>query len=156
MLMSHVSCMYYLLTEVWVLGDSIPRWAGVRATERGTPNLRMGTSIGWHAVGGLTWPRLRQTIELQVLLDEPPKVIVIHLGGNDLCNFTTTQIINNIHREMSYLREALPNTCIIWVDILDRCCWASELSKGAMRRKRSRIVVARRRPGQQGSTIFYE
>ncbi|KAH3699353.1 hypothetical protein DPMN_074309 [Dreissena polymorpha] len=53
--------------------------------DRGMENRRLHTSIAWWGIGGLTWSSLRRSIEANVLLSTPPKVLVLHLGGNDLC-----------------------------------------------------------------------
>ena len=97
-------------------------------------------SIAWWGVGGLTWAGLRRSIESQVLLCQPPRIIVIHLGGNDLTLKPCTAIENAIAKEIRYLRTALPDAIIIWVDILDRLNWRSNaFSKTAMNKKRKRV-----------------
>ncbi|XP_045202245.2 uncharacterized protein LOC123555718 [Mercenaria mercenaria] len=115
-------------SDVWILGDSIPYWAGVRARTTGKPNLRLpGKTIAWRAVRGLRWQTLRNCIEASVLLASPPKILVINLGGNDLTSRSILQIRNVIEREIKYFRAAFPDTVIIWVDILPRRKWQGAL-----------------------------
>ena len=128
--------------DVWVLGDSIPHWAGSRAVDTGKRNLCLPgtTHIGWWGVWGLTWSRLREVIQVNVTLNVPPRIIFIHLGGNDIVDLKTTAIINAIEREVSYLRAAFPQTTIVWVDILDRLSWGlHSYSPKQLKKKLKRI-----------------
>ena len=107
--------------DVWVLVDSIPCWAGIRAKDTGKANLHLsGKVIAWWAIRGLYWSSFRHNVETQVLFSPPSEIIVIHLGGNDLTPKSIFEIKNIVFREVKYLRTAFPyTTCIIiWVDIL--------------------------------------
>ncbi|XP_045160135.2 uncharacterized protein LOC123525283 [Mercenaria mercenaria] len=137
--------------DVWVLGDSIPYWAGVRAEKTGKPNLRLqDIQIGWWGVRGLGWQGFRHQVEAQVLLCLPPKMIIVSLGGNDLTNIKTPGIREIIQREVSYLRDALPNTVIVWMDILQRRVW-----KGA-RDGHKTLEQKRKRLNRLGRRIVLE
>ncbi|KAH3810874.1 hypothetical protein DPMN_139272 [Dreissena polymorpha] len=82
---------------------------------------------------------LWRSIEANVLLSTPPKVLVLHLGGNDLCIDSCTKVRNNIKREMNYLRTAFAGTAIIWVDTIDRINWRSSLPRKIITSKRRRV-----------------
>ena len=87
------------------------------------PNLGLPASIAWWGVGGLTWAGLRRSVESQVLLCSPPKIIILHLGGNDIGQLPCEAIANQIAKEIRYLRSAFADCTIIWVNILDRIKW---------------------------------
>lgn len=74
-----------------------------------------------------------------MLLEEPPKLIILHLGGNDLTTLSIWQLHNVISREVGYLRAAFPNIKFVWVDILQRQVWRGGLCQGAIETKRVRI-----------------
>jgi lysophospholipase L1-like esterase len=116
---------FQFFSDIWVLGDSIPYWAGVRAIETGKPALRIdsGKMIGWWGSRGMSWTQLRHYIESQVLLSKPPDIIIINLGGNDLVQHPLTKIRNIIKKEIRYLRAAFPDVVFVWVDILVRLSW---------------------------------
>ncbi|KAH3881298.1 hypothetical protein DPMN_005223 [Dreissena polymorpha] len=122
-----------------VLGDSIPQRAGARAKDWGIENLRLPTSIAWWGIGGLTWSTLRRSIEANVLLSTPQKVLVLHLGGNDLCTDSCTKVGNNIKREIKYLTTAFTYTAIIWVEIIDRINWLSFHHRKTITSQRRRV-----------------
>ncbi|XP_045207519.1 uncharacterized protein LOC123559617 [Mercenaria mercenaria] len=127
--------------DAWILGDSIPYWAGIRAEATGKPNLRLpGKTIAWWAVRGLHWFSFRRTIEAAVLLSSPPKAIIIHLGGNDLTSLSIFQIKNLINREVKYLRTAFPAATIIWINILQKRVWDGAVNPWrTIENKRTRV-----------------
>ena len=107
-----------------MIGDSIPFWAGVWARNRGQPHLNLRTAtVGWWCKRGMSWSQFRHSIEANVLLSTPPKVVLIHLGGNDLVSKSQTFLRNIIQREIKYLSTAFPESVLVWVDILPRICW---------------------------------
>lgn len=129
------------IADIWILGDSIPRWAGAHATERGSTNLKLPghKTIGWWGISGMHWFDFRKAIEANVLLSRPPDIVAINLGGNDLTSSSLTKLRNVIAREIRYLRSALPQARIIWVDILQRLSWMGDYPQQIVERKRRRI-----------------
>ena len=109
---------------MWVLGDSIPFWAGKRAADTGKRNLRLACTIAWWGERGLRWKDFRRSIEAQVLLSSAPSLVIINLGGNDLVNVSVIDLKEMMKSEINYLREAFPQATIIWFDILQRQKWA--------------------------------
>ncbi|XP_060590038.1 uncharacterized protein LOC132745207 isoform X2 [Ruditapes philippinarum] len=125
--------------DIWVIGDSIPYWAGNHAIQTGKKNLRLpGQTIAWLGVRGLRWSTLRREIEAKVLLSPAPSLILIHLGGNDLVHSHAYDIKGTIQDEVSYLHDAFPSACIIWIDILPRRVWGKFDNK-SMNLKRKRV-----------------
>ncbi|XP_045199650.2 uncharacterized protein LOC123553949 [Mercenaria mercenaria] len=127
--------------DVWVVGDSIPFWAGEHAKATGKPNLGIpNISIAWWAVRGLRWRGFRHAVETQVILSSPPSIIYINLGGNDLVYENTCELRRIIEIEINYLREAFPDTTIVWVDILQRQNWQGAFGgKKPIEKKRKRL-----------------
>ncbi|KAH3696016.1 hypothetical protein DPMN_083480 [Dreissena polymorpha] len=84
--------------DIWVIGDSIPYWAGIRAIQTDKRALRTpaGKQIGWWGMRGMSWAQFRTTIESSELLNKAPDIIFINLGGNDLRNLSSTKLRNII------------------------------------------------------------
>ena len=128
------------ILDVWVLGDSIPYWAGERAKETNKPNLKLpDATVAWWGVRGLRWCDFRRAVESQVLLSEPPRIILVHLGGNDLTTLSLLQLKKAMESEIAYLRAAFPQTMIIWCDILPRKVWRGAANLKAINEKRKRV-----------------
>ena len=125
-----------------MLGDSIPYWAGEYAVERGIPNLSLPPewSLGWYARRGMSWEQFIHELQLRVLFQPAPKVILIHLGGNDLCSLSLLRIFNLIRRGIHYLSGAYPSAHFLWVDILQRLHWTDTYGGDVLiERKRLRV-----------------
>ncbi|XP_053388262.1 uncharacterized protein LOC128545954 [Mercenaria mercenaria] len=114
--------------DIWIIGDSLPYWAGVRAQQLSTPDLKApaGIRIGWWGIRGMSWEDFRHSIEVNVLLGKPPKMILIHLGGNDITKMPVSELRGIIQCEVTYLREAMPDSKLIWVNILQRLSWRTD------------------------------
>ena len=125
-----------------MLGDSILAWAGVYAIQRGTPHLQLPSphSVGWYGIRGMPWTQFTHSLQLRILFQAPPKVIMIHLGGNDLTHTGILPIFNLIRRGINYISRACPDAHFIWVDILQRLHWTDSY-RGDVRieRKRQRV-----------------
>lgn len=111
--------------DVWFVGDSIVYWAGVRAASRGRVNLGLPEhyTVGWYGIRGMSWGDFTHSLQLRVLFQPPPKVILINLGGNDLCCAGILRIFSWIRQGIDYIVSAYPSVQLIWCDILQRLHW---------------------------------
>lgn len=73
----------------------------------------------------MRWCHFRRQLESNVLLCKTPDIAFVHLGGNDVTSGSLTAVRNTIKREINYLRAAIPDSLIVWVDILQRRNWRS-------------------------------
>lgn len=116
-----------LFLDIWIVGDSIPYWVGEHARSSGKGDLGLqGKTVKWLCARGIGWRDFRHTVELNVLLSRPPKIVAVSLGGNDLVSLSIRQIQNLVSRETRYLRSAFPEVTIVWIDILTRREWRGE------------------------------
>lgn len=118
---------FYSPPDVWLLGDSIVFWAGVRAVSRHYANLRLpgDLQLGWYGIRGMSWGDFLHSLQLRVLFEQPPKMIIINLGGNDLISSDNLEIMNWIVQGIHYLHSAFPDAFIVWSDILQRLTWGN-------------------------------
>ena len=123
---------------MWILGDSIPYWAGVHAEKTGKTHLNIqGRTVAWLGVRGLRWGSLRNVIEAKVLFSSAPDIVLVNLGGNDLPYLSLLEIKDSIRREIEYLHDAFPDATLIWMDILQRQRWGDNYQM--IERKRQRV-----------------
>ncbi|KAH3804567.1 hypothetical protein DPMN_132854 [Dreissena polymorpha] len=54
--------------DIWVIGDSIPYWAGIRALQTGKSDLKIPDhkQIGWWGMRGMTWALFRHAANFQI------------------------------------------------------------------------------------------
>ena len=97
----------------------------MRALQRGQQDLRLpeGNTVAWWGIQGMGWQQFIPSLRLDVALRSPPKIIVIHLGGNDITRHSIGGMARLIKQGIQYLRAAFPRTILIWVDILPRISW---------------------------------
>ncbi|KAH3739243.1 hypothetical protein DPMN_045892 [Dreissena polymorpha] len=89
---------------------------------------------------GMSWAQFRHAVESNVLLNKAPDILFIHLGGNDLANTSVINLKNTIKRELNYIRAALPDSVLAWINILPRLTWnGAGVSDQVIDTKRKRI-----------------
>ena len=132
-----------LITDVWIIGDSLVSHLYERAVFRQTVNLELGErAVFWNGISGMRWEQLRPTIQLNILLKPIPRFIVIQLGGNNIVDTKLHKLMKTIRQDLEYICSTYNNVQIVWADILPRLKWrdASEtedvLKKLDIKRKR--------------------
>ena len=69
---------------------------------------------------GLLWSELTATVEKKIDSLPLPFLLVIQLGSNDLGKVSSYDLIQDIKRDILRLSLRLPNTHIVWSEILMR------------------------------------
>jgi len=113
-------------------------WAGQRAIEKQTPNLKLpNITIRWWGVRGMGWSQFAQQVQYHLLFNAPPKAVVIHLGGNDFNTLSHYKLHKKIKQGIKYLKSLFQDSVIVWVDVLQRRTWRAD--GATMERKRCRV-----------------
>ena len=110
------------------MGSSIVMNRFIEARQQpGGANLSLKRSLGvtiwWQWRGGLTLNRLNGHIRTLIRLEDTPNYIVIHIAGNDIGNVRVGYLLYLLVNFMSWLSHEMPNTEIIWSQILPRKTW---------------------------------
>jgi hypothetical protein len=71
----------------------------------------------------MVWKELIPKIEFLLRRHPPPKFVVIQLGSNDLGTVKGWQLAENIICDILRIHALMPNTLIVWSDILQRRYW---------------------------------
>lgn len=83
--------------------------------------------------------KLRQQITTMMKYEDPPTFIVIHIGGNDIGASKVGHLRNDVKNVLTWVARNLPNTLIIWSQILPRINWRYSENSDAMERCRYRV-----------------
>ncbi|XP_029442942.1 cGMP-specific 3',5'-cyclic phosphodiesterase-like [Rhinatrema bivittatum] len=109
---------------VWVVGHSFIHWAANRAQRRPYGlNLELeerNWKIVWIGQRGMKWDNLLSLVEQRALDLELPKIVLIHLGGNDVGTGSCKDLIVKIKKDFGTLMNAMPDTHWGWSDIIVR------------------------------------
>lgn len=122
---------------VWLLGSSIIHWAGKNAKAR----LRQlkNAKVHWFGIPGMKWEDLSNILTDKLKDKLPPNYLVIHLGSNDMTSHKLKDLMSNIECTILRIKTLLPQTKIIWSDILQRCYWHGAKSQTKVEGNRKRV-----------------
>lgn len=94
----------------------------------------------WQGKPGLKWGDLFIQVRHLLTMIDPPQFFILHCSGNDIGSFEKS--IELIHRICPTIRSLwiiLPNTKLIWSQILPRLKWRMERNHKAINKARLRI-----------------
>ena len=114
------------LSRVWVVGDSIVFWAG-----RSDPRHSAAGRVTWLGVRGAKLSTLMPAVHSHLKSRPVPQVLIVHVGTNDIFSVPVGVLRRKIEGCLNDLRTLLPNTRIIWSDILPRLFYHGERTPGA-------------------------
>ncbi|XP_069131942.1 uncharacterized protein [Argopecten irradians] len=132
--------------EVWFLGSSIIKRAGIAARSRpGGLNLglqRMGANIFWQGYGGLGIQQVESKISLLQSVAENPNILLLHCGGNDLGKIPIAKLRSVFRRVIRFLYSQFPGVKLIFSQILPRLSYRYSDNVTAMEACRCRLNSA--------------
>ncbi|CAG2229749.1 unnamed protein product [Mytilus edulis] len=71
--------------------------------------------------------------------EDPPKFLVVHVGANDLGNIKTKDLREKLIQAMTFISKDLPDTKIVWSQMLPRLKWRYSNDGKAMEKCRYRV-----------------
>ena len=130
--------------SIWFMGSSIVYWANRNASGRpGGLSLNLqhiGGSVSWFGKRGMIWGDFRPTFDRLLGSRPPPDFVLIQLGSNDLGSVTSVNLIHNIEIDLLRLHMLLPQTKIIWSEILQRRYWHTAISGKAVESRENESI----------------
>lgn len=118
-------------------------WANRSACRRdGGSNLNLqniGGVVYWFGNRGMLWEELIHLLEGLIKNRPPPDYLVIQLGSNNLGLMKSIELMHNINLDLLRIRLLMPNTAIVWSDILPRRYWHKAIDGKAMEKARKRV-----------------
>lgn len=103
---------------------------------------RLGLALWWQGYSGLKFTQLKCKLNLLCNINTAPAYLLIHCGGNDIGRLALGDLRNVMKCTITYLSRQLPNTRIIWSQILPRRNWRFSQNCKAMEQGRRRINSA--------------
>lgn len=113
---------------IWIIGYSIISKAKAHSlilaggTTMGLHEL-IGAEVLWISRPGIKWGEVLPRITEQLQHSIPPDMLVIHCGGNSIGLLTLYDLRIQMFNTVSELATLLPNTLLIWSEILPRTTW---------------------------------
>ena len=100
---------------------------------------RLHASVWWQGKCGMRWHQLLPTIKTLLRYEDPPEWLVLHCGGNAIGQIPLKQLRAKMLNDVVFLRTSLPNTKLVWSQILPRLEWKAELNHVALEKIRIRL-----------------
>lgn len=72
-------------------------------------------------------------------LEDPPHILVLHCGGNDIGFGKSIALRKNIINTLKRLSKKLPETKIVWSQILPRFKWRPKIESDVLNKVRVRV-----------------
>jgi lysophospholipase L1-like esterase len=131
--------------RTWVVGDSIVYWAGLKQADkfdyrrRSKPEqhtLQGGGEVSWFGIRGAHVAGLAKRLGGLLKLHKSafPTTIIFHIGTNDVFNCSTIDMKALISDNLWGVRGLLPDTRVIWSNILPRLYYYMEQRRGGGKR----------------------
>lgn len=79
----------------------------------------------WKGIRGFLWSNLYNLLARLMNVWPLPHVLIIHLGGNDLCKVRTLDLIFQIKSDVQRFQLVSLNSIVIFSEIIPRMCWFS-------------------------------
>lgn len=129
-----------------ILGHSFIYWAQKRAAQRSySTNLSLHLDsfrLLWKGIRDLQWYQLYFHLTRLCQIWPPPSILVIHLGGNDLGNVKTLDLLFMIKQDLHCFSIASPGTTLVFYKVVLRLSWLSSAQRRVMEKMRKRVSGA--------------
>lgn len=100
---------------------------------------RLNVEIWWQSRSGLLLGDVIKMIKTMRHYEDPPKFLILHVAGNNLGKSPVGTLRQDIKQLIYQIRELMPETQIIWSQILPRLSWRYSNNTKAMDRCRKRL-----------------
>ena len=135
------------IEAIWIVGDSMVYWAARFLLPGGERWLNLHLSnftVTWKGERGAHLTSVPDVLaeSSQNYIDRgwyAPRVVVIHMGGNDLQSLDIIQFKNLLEELLLQCKQILPHTFFIWSDILPRHHYQGARSQKGMDIKRKSL-----------------
>lgn len=125
------------------MGHSYVHWARKRAAQRVySTNLSLqpeAFTVFWKGVRGMKWHQLYFQLAQLCQVWPLPTILIVHLGGNDLGNTSTLDLLAAVKRDLSRFHLSSPDTTIVFSEIVPRLSWLASPLRRVMEKMRKRV-----------------
>lgn len=116
------------------MGHSFVYRAAQRAEDRpGGRNLGFaGNRVTWRGHRGFRWAQVLSEVVFISRHVQAPVVLVLHVGGNDLCSVPTGELISLMKADLSRFSGFFTSLTVVWSEMIPRAAWRGARDIGAV------------------------
>lgn len=133
-------------TRIWIVGSSIIKRAFCQTRhsifQTHLELERHRATIFWQGKGGMKWGEIMPKIKCLLKVEDPPNFLVLHCGGNNIPGDKGEKSVDlrlKINNTLVSLAKLLPDTVLVWSQILPRQHWRGGVDQEAMDMVRKRL-----------------
>ncbi|VDI09636.1 Hypothetical predicted protein [Mytilus galloprovincialis] len=129
--------------DILIIGSSIVTRASEHAHIRPIGDSlgleKIGCELVWIGMSGMKWQNLVSLVQSILNWRSIPFSVIIHCGGNDIGDTPCGELLYHMKFTIAILSKMLPDTALVWSNILPRYKWRFSNNTGAMETARRRI-----------------
>ena len=84
--------------------------------------------IVWLGQKGMRWEQLLPALQLHMITRGHPRMIIVHLGGNNIDSVPQINLMKTIREDLIYIHSVFSSTLLVWCDILPRQVWRNNIN----------------------------
>ncbi|XP_041446819.1 uncharacterized protein LOC121403126 [Xenopus laevis] len=96
-----------------------------------------GTRVIWRGISGMRWLQVLPEVVRFSRAYDGPLVLVIHAGGNDLCQVRVAEFISLIKSDMVRFPPFFMDLVVVWSELVPRLAWRGARNVAAVDRSRT-------------------
>ncbi|KAK3096202.1 hypothetical protein FSP39_024416 [Pinctada imbricata] len=100
---------------------------------------RQGVSVWWQGLGGFELLNIKGRLRHLLSFEDPPIFLLLHCGANDVGSATLGYLQYRFKKILLEVNEILPNTKLVWSQLLPRIKWQVSHNNEAMEKCRNRL-----------------
>lgn len=100
---------------------------------------RFQTTVCWQGRSGLITSKIKEQINMMTRYEDPPNIIIIHIGGYDMGHIRLGYLQLMLRRMFDWLWVKYPESFLVWSQMIPRINWRYSDNVEAMDRTRRRI-----------------
>ena len=77
----------------------------------------------------MRWEHLLARLQFLMLTRGHPKIIILHVGGNNVDSVPQLTLMQSIKDDLKYIHSVFSSSMLVWCDILPRLFWRNNNTK---------------------------
>lgn len=111
------------VANIWIIGSSYIRRGEMEAREKFGENFGLNARVQWFGKGGMRWNGVLPRFYAELSTQNPPDILVVHAGGNDLGLVSAQELSRVMKKELMQLHSEFPSMKIVYSCINERQVW---------------------------------
>lgn len=100
---------------------------------------RLNVNIWWQGYGGMRISQVMPRLCTMLSYADPPSILILHVSGNNIGYTRIGHLRIQVKDLIFWIKSRMPNTIIVWSQVLPRSSWRFSDDLKAMEKARYRL-----------------